>query len=138
MKYIISLFILLFTGCLYGQSLQVSVRYNNGALPYASVYINQNLSGITDSDGIAYISFNKLNDVDTITSTYIGMKASSIIYNKQMQGLSKCTIILDNDKVYELDPVVIKAFDNDGWKIFHKSVKTYNSFTIQLIYVNEL
>ena len=129
MKYIISLFILLFTGCLYGQSLQVSVRDNNGSLPYASVYINQNLSGITDPEGFAFLSLDKLNYGDTITSTYIGMKPASIIYNKQMHGLSKCTIILDNDKVYELDPVVIKAFDNDGWKIFHKSVKTYNSFT---------
>ncbi|MFA6334296.1 MAG: hypothetical protein WCX48_01915 [Bacteroidales bacterium] len=128
MKYIISLFISLFTGCLYGQSLQVSVRDNNGALPYASIYINKNQSSVTDSDGIAYISFNKLNDGDTITSTYIGMKASSIIYNNKMQDLSKCTIVLDNNFVYELDPVVVKAIANDDWKFFHKNVKVYNTF----------
>jgi len=71
MKYMISLFILLSAGFLYGQNLQVSVQDNNGVLSYVSVYINQNLCGITDSDGMAYISFNKLNYGDTITSTYI-------------------------------------------------------------------
>jgi len=131
MRYIISLFVLLSTGCLYGQSLQVSVRDNNGTLPYASIYINKNQSSVTDSEGIAYISFDKLNYGDTITSTYIGMKASSIIYNKQMQGLSKCTIVLDNNLVYELDPVVVKAIANDDWKFFHKSVKTYNTIIFQ-------
>jgi len=131
MRYIICLFVLLSTGCLYGQSLQITVRDNNGALPYASIYINKNQSSVTDSEGIAYIFFDKLNDGDTITSTYIGMKSSSIIYNKQMQGLSKCTIVLDNNFVYELDPIVVKAVANDDWKLFQKNVKAYNTIIFQ-------
>lgn len=114
------------------QALEVRVVDLNGeTLPYASIYINKNQSSVTDSEGIAYISFDKLNDGDTITSTYIGMKASSIIYSKQMQGLSKCTIVLDNNFVYELDPVVVKAVANDDWKFFQKNVKAYNTIIFQ-------
>jgi len=110
------------------QSLQVKVVDTKGeTLPYAGVYINNNQSSVTDSGGIAYISFNMLNDGDTITSTYIGMKASSIIYNKKLQGLSKCTIVLDNNLVYELDPVVVKAIANDDWKFFHKNLNAPKS-----------
>ena len=131
MRYIISLFVLLSAGCLYGQSLQVSVRDNNGTLPYASIYINKNQSSVTDSEGIAFISFDKLNYGDTITSTYIGMETASIIFNKKVQDLSMCTITLTNDKVYELNPVIIKAFVNDDWKFFHKNVKTYHTVLYQ-------
>ena len=127
MRYIISLLILLSNVCLYGQSLKINVRDNQGALSFASIYINQDLCCIADINGIALISFDKLNYGDTITSTYLGMKAASIIFNKEIHDLSKCTIILEDDKVYELNPVIIKAYDKNGWKFFRKHTKTYNS-----------
>ena len=114
------------------QTLQVRVVDINGeTLPYAGVYINRIQSCVTDSDGNAIISFNKLREGDTITSTYIGMYTSSIIFNKALMDLSKCTIILKNDKVYELDPVVVKAIANDDWKFFHKNVRTFRTIIYQ-------
>lgn len=115
------------------QTIEVKVVDLKGeTLPYASIFINKNQSFVTNSDGFAYISPDKINYGDTISSTYIGMKTSSIVFNKQIQKLSKCTITLDNNFAYELDPVVVKAIANDDWKFFHKNVKVHNSF----IYTN--
>jgi len=134
MKYYISLLLTIFAFSeLNAQALEVKVVDLKGeALPYASIYINKNQSYVTNSDGFAYISPDKINYGDTISSTYIGMKTSSIVFNKQIQRLSKCTITLDNNFAYELDPVVVKAIADDDWKFFHKNVKTHNSF----IYTN--
>lgn len=134
LKHYILLFLTIFAfSAMNAQTIEVKVIDLKGeALPYASIFINKNQSYVTNSDGFAYISPDKINYGDTISSTYIGMKTSSIVFNKQNQRLSKCTITLDNNFAYELDPVVVKAIANDDWKFFHKNVKVHNSF----IYTN--
>ncbi len=114
------------------QTLQVRVVDSNGeALPYASVYINGSHISATNSEGFSIIPFKKLTDGDTITSTYIGMNTSSIIFNKALKDLAKCTIVLKNDREYELDPIVVKAIANDDWKFFHKNARTHETFFYQ-------
>ena len=111
------------------QKLEITVvDSNKETLPFASIYINNILANVTDSEGIAYVTFDKLKYGDTISSTYIGMKSSYIIFDKQIHNESKCTIILDNNFSYELNPVLIKATTKDDWKFFHKNVNTYSTF----------
>jgi len=113
---------------LVAQTLQVKVVDSKGeSLPYASVYINQTPSSYTDLNGISLIPSNKIKYGDTITSTYIGMNKAYKIVNKEVMNLQLCTIVLNDDKVYELDPVVVKAYNNDGLKLFRKDVITHNS-----------
>ena len=83
------------------QKLEITVvDSNRETLPFASIYINNILANVTDSEGIAYVTFDKLKYGDTISSTYIGMKSSYIIFDKQIHNESKCTIILDNNFSY--------------------------------------
>jgi hypothetical protein len=86
MKHYIFLFLTIFAfSALNAQTIEVKVGDLNGeALSYASIYINKDQSYVTNSEGIAYISLDKLNYGDTITSTNIGMKTSSVIYNNVM------------------------------------------------------
>jgi hypothetical protein len=105
-------------------------------LPYASIYINRIPSNITNMNGIALIPFDKLIYGDTITSTFIGMDTASVVFTKKIQGISKCKIILNNDYVYKLDPVVVKASAQGGLKLFHNDVKTYNSLIFTSCIIN--
>lgn len=71
MRYIISLFILLSTGCLYGQSLKVTVKDGNSQeLPYAHIKINGRPVEATDSSGVAYINVDKIRLGDTISALF--------------------------------------------------------------------
>jgi len=127
MKYIISLFVLLSAGCLYGQNLKVTVKDGRSqGSPYAYIKINGRPVEATDSSGVAYINIDKIRLGDTISALFLGMVPSSIVYDRAIQTKGTCEFVLREDVIVLNDVSVAGYSRESSKKLFRKVTKFVN------------
>ena len=124
MRYIISLFVLLSAGCLYGQNLKVTVKDGRSqGSPYAYIKINGRPVEATDSSGVAYINIDKIRLGDTISALFLGMVPSSIVYDRAIQTKGTCEFVLREDVIVLNDVSVTGYSRESSKKLFRKVTK---------------
>lgn len=127
MKYIISLFVLLSVGSLYGQNIKVTVNDGNSqGMPYAHIKINGRPVEATDSSGVAYINVDKIRLGDTISALFLGMVPSSIVYDRAIQTKGTCEFVLREDIIVLNDVSVTGYSRESSKKLFRKVTKFVN------------
>ncbi len=122
-KYLLSFLALILGQNLWAQHLQVFVRDAQGELPFAVVSVNHRQHYMCDSVGMALLPLEELKAGDTISSSYIGKLPAFTLYVPQPGQTPTCTLTHEANEVYELESVVVKAKQPNGWKAFRKYVK---------------
>ncbi len=103
MKIKLILLLCLFTAnALFGQDLKINVTNNNTPLGYAYLYLNTDLLGIADKDGIFNIPHSEVNVGDSISASYAGLSGNGFVVTKDINDIN-----IDLVSSVEVDDVVV-------------------------------
>lgn len=109
------------TSIVSAQTLKVIVKDDNSqGLPYAHIKINGKPAEATDSLGVAYINVDRIQLGDTISTLFLGMATSSIVYDKTIKTKGTCEFVLREDVFFLNNVSVIGYSRESSKKLFHK------------------
>lgn len=111
--------ILLSSAFVSAENLTVRVGSKGEPLPFSYVFVNGRPFSSTNGQGITYILKEGLNEGDSISASYVGMKPGYVIYKKTAAG-NTLNIDLKADAL--LDKVTVTY---EPWDLYWKYVKNW-------------
>lgn len=121
---LLSLAALLTVGTAAAQELKVSLRSENGPLPYAYLYRNGRTAAVTDTSGVARLAEGQWRTGDTLTASYAGMTPASRVIDAETARQGRCELVLE--EVYAsltTDRVVVRG---DVERFFRRAVREHS------------
>ncbi len=117
-------FIFLTVAPVAAQELRVSLRSENGPLPYAYLYLNGRAAAVTDTLGVARLETGRWHTGDTLTVSYAGTTPESRVIDAETARQGHCTLVLQ--EIYTAlttDRVVVRG---DVERFFRRAVREHS------------
>lgn len=108
----------LFSSCLYGKGLKVSVKAEEGSLAFSYIYVNGTITCVADSLGVAYLPIDNINIGDSISASFLGFTSSGIVYDSVVAASKEVEINLI--ATFTADEVVVSV---DVMELYKKFVR---------------